>query len=424
MYADIGKSGVRSRETSSASICIHLRFLSSLISSRPFVLVRCSFWSRVSSRVRSEGGSIRGLFLAAILLFSFAVNRAFAYDWTIIKENGRDYIPLTDLARFYDFNSAEFSNGVATLNCPAVHLQCASGSRDLYLNGLKFILSLPVLDIQDRLCISRLDLAKLVDPVLRPTKIAASPVRTVVIDPGHGGSDSGARGPLGNEKEFTLDVALRARDLFTKAGFNVRMTRSSDVYVPLESRALFASFQPDAVFLSIHFNYGMGPTAEGVETYCLAPRGVPSTNDSGLTFADFQNCTGNVRDPENIALATAIHASLITRLVVPDRGVKRARFVVLRNNAIPGVLIEGGFLTNPRDALRVASPAYRELLADAIVRGVMSYNRAIARGSLRSLRPPASISAKPPPVGLSETFSGSLIWDPLTSNVYSRDVEP
>jgi len=353
--------------------------------------------------------------------FGFAANRVIGFDWTIVKENGRDYIPLTDVARFYDFNTIEFSKGVATLNCPAVHFQGASGSRDLYLNGLKFVLNLPILDIQDRLCISRLDLAKLVDPVLRPTKISATPVRTVVIDPGHGGTDSGARGPMGNEKDFTLDVALRARDLFMRAGFNVRMTRSADVYVPLETRAMFASFQPNAVFMSIHFNYGMGPAAEGVETYCLAPRGVPSTNDSGLTFADFQDCMGNVRDPENIALATAIHASLITRLVVPDRGVKRARFVVLRNNAIPGVLIEGGFLTNPRDALRIASPAYRELLADAIVRGVIAYNRAVARGSLR---PPDSISAKPPAIGGSETFSGSLIWDPLTSNVYSREVEP
>ena len=393
--------------------------------SRLFVLVRRSLDSRGACRVVSEVGSIRGPFLAfclaTFLIFTFVASTSSAFDWTIVKQNGRDYIPLTDLARFYDFNTIEFSNGVATLNCPAVHFQCASGSRDLYLNGLKFILNLPILDIQDRLCISRLDLAKLVDPVLRPAKIAGSPVRTVVIDAGHGGADSGARGPLGLEKDFTLDVALRSRDLFTRAGFNVRMTRSSDVYVPLESRALFASFQPDAVFLSIHFNFGMGPTAEGVETYCLAPRGVPSTNDSGLRFADFQDCTGNVRDPENIALATAIHASLITRLVVPDRGVKRARFVVLRNNAIPGVLIEGGFLTNPRDALRIASPAYRELLADAIVRGVIAYNRAIARGSLR---PPAALSAKPPPIGGSETYSGSLIWDPLTSHVYSRDFEP
>ena len=142
------------------------------------------------------------------------VSQAPAFDWTIFKQNGRDYIPLTDLARFYDFNTAEFSSGVATLNCAAVHLQCASGSRDLYLNGLKFILNLPILDIQDRLCISRLDLAKLVDPVLRPAKISGSPVRTVVIDAGHGGADSGARGLLGNEKDFTLDVPALSRSFY------------------------------------------------------------------------------------------------------------------------------------------------------------------------------------------------------------------
>src|SRR5258707_1826556 len=98
--------------------------------------------------------SIRGYFLALALFCSLVVSRASAFDWTIFKQNGRDYIPLTDLARFYDFNTAEFSNGVGTLNCAAVHLQCASGSRDLYLNGLKFILNLPILDIQDRLYFS------------------------------------------------------------------------------------------------------------------------------------------------------------------------------------------------------------------------------------------------------------------------------
>ena len=363
---------------------------------------------------------VRSLTLGVLAIFCLSTGDLFAFDWTILKENGRDYIPLTDVARFYNFTKVNFSGGVATLNGATVNFQCASSSRDLYLNGLRFILNLPVLDVQDQLCISRLDLAKLVDPVLRPAKIHASPVRTVVLDPGHGGTDSGARGPLGNEKDFALDVALRARDLFTRAGFNVRMTRSEDVYVPLETRAMFASFQPNAVFLSIHFNYGLRPDAEGVETYCLAPRGVASTNDSGLTFADFQNCMGNGQDPENIALATAIHASLVTRLVVPDRGLKRARFVVLRNNSIPGVLIEGGFLTNPRDALRVASPNYRELLADAIVRGVIAYNRAVVRGSNR---PPGAIAAKSSIPVDSETYSGGVIWDPLKSNVYSRDAE-
>jgi N-acetylmuramoyl-L-alanine amidase len=361
------------------------------------------------------------LFALLLILVSLPL-RLSAFDWTILKENGRDYIPLSDVARFYGFTTLDFTNGVVSLNGSAVHLQCASNSRDLYLNGLKFILSLPVLDIQARPYISRLDLAKLLDPVLRPAQIHTSPVRTVVLDAGHGGFDQGARGPLGNEKDFTLDVALRARDLFTRAGFNVRMTRSTDVYVPLESRAWFSSFEQNAVFLSIHFNFGMGPNAEGIETYCLAPRGVPSTNDpGGLTFTDFQTWTGNGCDPENIDLATAIHASLITRLVVPDRGIKRARFVVLRDNSVPGVLIEGGFLTNPRDAIRVASPAYRELLADAIVRGVIAYNRAVSQGSGR---PPEAIASKLPGTVTTETFLGGVIWDPLRSSAFPRDVEP
>jgi N-acetylmuramoyl-L-alanine amidase len=367
-------------------------------------------------------GWFRAAVFTVLISLSLLPLRLSAFDWTILKENGRDYIPLTDVARFYGFTTVDFTNGVASLSGSAVHLQCASNSRDLYLNGLKFILSLPILDIQTKPAISRLDLAKLLDPVLRPTQIHTPPVRTVVLDAGHGGFDQGAHGPLGNEKDFALDVALRADDLFTRAGFNVRMTRSTDVYVPLESRALFSSFQQNAVFLSIHFNFGMGPDAEGIETYCLAPRGVPSTNDPrGLTLADFQTWTGNGCDSENIDLATAIHSSLITRLVVPDRGIKRARFVVLRDNSIPGVLIEGGFLTNPRDAARIASPAYRELLADAIVRGVMAYNRAVTRGSGR---PPEGIASKLPGTVSSETFLGGLIWDPLKPNTFSRDVEP
>ena len=132
--------------------------------------------------------------------------------------------------------------------------------------------------------------------------------------------------------------------------------------------------------MSVHFNAGAREEAGGLETYSLAPRGVPSTNSLNLTLVDFQPCIGNVRDPENIALATAMHAALITRVGGSDRGIKRARFIVLRDVDIPGVLIEGGFLTNPQDRLRIATPIYRQLLAQAILQGILSYNRAMNRG--------------------------------------------
>jgi len=143
-----------------------------------------------------------------------------------------------------------------------------------------------------------------------PIKIAARPVRTIVLDAGHGGFDQGAQSILGSEKDFALDVVQRTRDLLLRAGFNVRLTRSADVFVPLEDRAAFGNRQSSAVFVSVHFNAGAREEAGGLETYSLAPRGVPSTNSLNLTLSDLQPCIGNIRDPENIALATAMHAAL------------------------------------------------------------------------------------------------------------------
>jgi len=147
----------------------------------------------------------------------------------------------------------------------------------------------------------------------------------------------------------------------------------------------------------------------------LAPRGVPSTNDAVGSLADFQECLGNLRDAENIALATAMHAGLITKLGANDRGIKRARFIVLRDINIPGVLIEGGFLSNAQDRVRVATPIYRQILAQAIVQGVTSYNRAVRRGTAAEqlMVKRGDNPAQTSPDG------GASIWDPLRPNVYT-----
>jgi N-acetylmuramoyl-L-alanine amidase len=220
---------------------------------------------------------------------------------------------------------------------------------------------------------------------------------------------------LGNEKDFALDVVLRARDLLLKAGYNVRLTRSADVFVPLEDRAAFANRQSNSIFVSVHFNSGAREDAAGIETYSLAPRGVPSTNDAVGSLADFQECLGNLRDAENIALATAMHAGLITKLGANDRGIKRARFIVLRDINIPGVLMEGGFLSNTQDRVRIATPIYRQILAQAIVQGVASYNRALRRStaSEQLMVKRGDNPAQTWPDG------GASVWDPLRPNVYT-----
>jgi N-acetylmuramoyl-L-alanine amidase len=340
---------------------------------------------------------------------------AVAFDWTLIKHDGRDYVPVEDVAKFYSFTKVDFSNDGVNLAGATLRVQGGANLRELYLNGLKFILSFPIIKVDDRLLLSRMDLSKLIEPVLRPAKISGAPVRTVVLDAGHGGFDQGARGLLGNEKDFALDVVLRARDLLLKAGYNVRLTRSADVFVPLEDRAAFANRQSNSIFVSVHFNSGAREDAAGIETFSLAPRGVPSTNDAIGSLTDFQECLGNLRDAENIALATAMHAALITKLGANDRGIKRARFIVLRDINIPGVLIEGGFLSNAQDRVRVATPIYRQILAQAIVQGVTSYNRALWRGtsSEQLMVKRGDNSAQTSPDG------GASVWDPLRPNVYT-----
>jgi N-acetylmuramoyl-L-alanine amidase len=348
------------------------------------------------------------------VLFLFAC-QALAFEWTLVKHEGRDYVPIEDVAKFYSFTQASYSGDTINLEGTTLRMVGGVNSRELYLNGLKFILSFPIIKVDDRVLMSRMDLSKLVEPVLRPTKIQAKPIHTVVLDAGHGGFDQGAQSLLGSEKDFALDVVQRARDLLLKAGFNVRLTRSGDVFIPLEDRAAFGNRQSNAVFVSVHFNAGAREEAAGLETYSLAPRGVPSTNSLYLTLSDLQPCMGNLRDPENIALATAMHSALITRVGGSDRGIKRARFIVLRDTNVPAVLIEGGFLTNPQDRVRIATPIYRQLLAQAILQGLLSYNRALNRvGTTEQIMVKRGGVSQP-----ESTTSGVSIWDPLKPNVYT-----
>ena len=356
--------------------------------------------------------------ICVAVLFFFAY-QALAFEWTLVRHDGRDYVPLEEVAKFYSFTQADYSGDNINLEGATLRMVGGVNSRELYLNGLKFILSFPIIKLDDRILMSRMDLSKLVEPVLRPTRILAKPVHTVVLDAGHGGFDQGAQSMLGSEKDFALDVVQRARDLLLKAGFNVRLTRSGDVFVPLEDRVAFADRQSNAVFVSVHFNAGAREEAGGIETYSLAPRGVPSTNSLTLTLSDLQPCIGNTRDPENIALATAIHAALITRLGGNDRGIKQARFIILRDSNIPGVLIEGGFLTNPQDRVRIATTIYRQLLARAILQGILSYNRALNReGTSEQIMAKRGNSSEP-----ESNDAGASIWDPLKPNVYTLPEE-
>lgn len=330
--------------------------------------------------------------LAAIFLVSLFALEALPAQWNIITHNGRRHVPIEDVATFYRMNQPVRSGQSFTLSSGNRTIKGRAGTREVLINGVKYILCFPIVARDGRILISAMDVTKIIEPVMRPGRIEnATQVRTVVLDPGHGGHDSGARGPHGREKDFALDVALRAKSMLERAGYNVVMTRSTDVFIPLERRAAIANRHRDGIFVSIHFNHGRNRAGTGIETFCLAPRGVPSMDKENVTHGDMREYPGHARDPENIALATAMHSSMLGRLRLYDRGIKRARFVVIRDIRIPGVLVEGGFMDHPTDGRLIASAAYRQNMAQAIVDGVANYRRAI---SGRPVSTPASVLAR------------------------------
>ncbi len=169
--------------------------------------------------------------------------------------------------------------------------------------------------------------------------------KTVVIDAGHGGQDSGAHSRRALlEKTVALDVAKRVEEKVRTAGFHTVMTRSDDRFIPLPGRVSLLNRQTNAIFVSIHFNCARSSRPQGVETYYHHPYG---------------------RD-----LANRIQSNLL-RVAGPDRGVKPARFHVLRNARYPAALVECGFLTNPRDERLARSADYRDRLATQITRGIL-----------------------------------------------------
>ncbi|MEP6809960.1 MAG: N-acetylmuramoyl-L-alanine amidase [Chthoniobacterales bacterium] len=187
--------------------------------------------------------------------------------------------------------------------------------------------------------------------------------RTVVIDAGHGGFDRGGvpRQSIG-EKALTLDVAQRLRGLLQSAGYRVVMTRNSDVFVALGQRTAIANSYRGATFISIHFNSASRPGANGIETYYY--RG------------------------DSASLAANIHRNVVAISPSENRGIRRRGYFVLRRTAIPSVLVECGFLTNPLEGRYALQASYRQKLAEAIARGFQgqraAFTKPLNRGSSAS----------------------------------------
>lgn len=313
-----------------------------------------------------------------LFVFLLAITNSPA-AWQIEMVEGRRHVPIEDVARFYQLQSPLKNGRSFEMAGKGRKIRGEAGTREVFINNVKYVLCFPIREKSGKILISAMDVTKIIEPVMRPSLIKnAAPIRTVVLDAGHGGHDSGAKGSRGLEKDAALDVVLRAKRLLEQNGYTVHLTRSRDVFIPLEDRAAFANKFPSAIFVSVHFNKSSGGGASGIETFALAPRGVPSMDEENFSYSDLKQHAGHARDPENIALATALHSSMLRQMRLYDRGIKRARFVVIRDVKIPGVLLEGGFMNHPVDGRLIASSQYRDAFARAILEGVGRYRSALS----------------------------------------------
>lgn len=221
-------------------------------------------------------------------------------------------------------------------------------------------------------------------------------IRTVVIDPGHGGSETGAIGPVTGitEKNLALAIAGRLRDLILeRLGIDVRLTRPDDRDMTLEERTAVANNLKADVFISIHANAYRGRGVRGAETFFLS---ATATDDEARRLAALENDTAGVRESshgdselqmllwdmaqtlylrESSVLAETIQKRLNELAGTSDRGIKQAPFRVLKGATMPAVLVEVGFLSNPDEEQRLADPGYQQDLAEALYRSLDEYRQ-------------------------------------------------
>jgi len=245
------------------------------------------------------------------------------------------------------------------------------GSQTAYWNGLALRLGFAPQMINDQPSIHTLDVRKTLEPLLRDLTVPDRGHRVVVLDPGHGGSNTGTRSVVDGrlEKELTLDWAFRLAALLEASGWRVYLTRTNDVDVSLADRVAFAEAQQADLFLSLHFNSSGVRESEqsGLETYCLTPAGMPSSLTRGYGDDATQAFPNNAHDEQNLQYALRLHRALLAVNGAADRGVRRARFLgVLRGQRRPAVLIEGGYLSNLEEARRIGDAEHRQKLAEAI----------------------------------------------------------
>ena len=300
-----------------------------------------------------------------------------------VPHAGNQYVMLKDLAAMYGLPLTRPGGRTLVVRGQYVNFQFTENGREMLHNGSRIWLHAPVISLRGQWCLSHADAQYVIDPLVRPSAyLGGRGTRTVVLDAGHGGKDPGASAPGLQEKNLTLDIARRTKAHLAAAGVRVVMTRDDDRVLALDSRPMLAARGSGDVFVSIHLNSAKSHSVQGVETFVMPMEGFPPTAESRLG-GKYPTQANNRFNHSNTVLGDQIHRALIGITRADDRGLRRARFHVLRNSAMPAVLVECGFLSNPQERLKLATPSYRETVAQGLAQGILNYLALVNRAKVQ-----------------------------------------
>jgi len=324
--------------------------------------------------------------LLLIVLLASIASGAGAGGATVKWISGEPFVAMRDLASYYGMKYSRTDSKTVELRSRWSRIRFNVKSRLFKLNGISVWLHEGPRPYHGDWLITRADAQRLIDPVLASARYLKSGIpRVVVLDPGHGGKDKGATGSRNvQEKLAVLDIAKRARSHLKGMGIKALLTREGDKFISLNRRVQLASKWDADLFVSIHLNASQSSSAHGVETYILTSPGFPSTNTGSRKRVRKLRYPGTSFDHRSTVAGYAIHKNLLAKTGAADRGLREARFFVLKNVTCPAVLVEGAFLSNPAEQRKILDSNYRDAIAKGIAYGVLEYLNEYRRAHLKN----------------------------------------
>ena len=282
----------------------------------------------------------------------------------------RKYLDLRKVARHFGFKASEKTidkDRIITLTTAHGETIVFTAAKQLFtVSGTTASLSYPVLWKNGLFLLEKTDFTEFLEPLLNTSLIPRRVIKTIVIDPGHGGTDQGAAHGKLLEKTLNLIMARRVAAILRARGYQVSMTRTTDKTTTLQERCDFAAKMKPDLFLSIHCNSAEDTAINGVEVFIANPPGVPSFGTTNI------GKTGAATPYQRTSALWAYHTqrALVSATKATDRGIKRKQFKVIIDSPAPSMLAELGFLSNDKEREEMLKPAYQDKLACALCDGI------------------------------------------------------